>query len=273
MVELLDNPAVQGGAAPLVVALIVGLALMRTRFAWLAIVAGYAAMIILAGSFSFSPLTAARKVMLVGVASALVGLAADAWPRATRHRDAALAAIAGAVSLWVFVSVLRQREGMAGIAAGAGIAAFVLLLVGATLWHRDDGPRMGAIGLGLGLATGVAGVISASIGFLLGGVALAASAGALLLVQVIAGRPLAAGFTGALPIGVLAASFAAATLLLAQLPWYALPLLLLVPLAATLPVPERAPLIARAAILCGYTLVAAFFPILAAWYAARGSAS
>jgi hypothetical protein len=41
MLELADHPAVQGGVAPLVVALVVALALARTRFAWLAIVAGY----------------------------------------------------------------------------------------------------------------------------------------------------------------------------------------------------------------------------------------
>ena len=59
--------------------------------------------------------------------------------------------------------------------------------------------------------------------------------------------------------------------MLAELPWYALPLLLLVPLAVALPAPERAPLIARAAVLSVYALAAAALPILAAWYAARGS--
>ncbi len=61
MQELLDHPAVQGGVAPLVVALIVAAALARTRFAWLAIVAGYATMIALSTGFSFSPLTCAAK--------------------------------------------------------------------------------------------------------------------------------------------------------------------------------------------------------------------
>lgn len=38
MTELLQNPAIQAGAVPLVVALVVGLALGGTRYAWLAIV-------------------------------------------------------------------------------------------------------------------------------------------------------------------------------------------------------------------------------------------
>ena len=271
MLELLDHPAVQGGVAPLVSSLIVAALLARTRFAWLAIIAGYATMVVLAGDFSFSPLTAARKVMLIGVVAALVGLAADLVPQPPRYLASTLVVVGGLVASWAFISVLRQREGMAGYATGGGIVLFVALLVAAVLRLRADGVRTGAAGLGLGLATGIAAVLSASIGYLLAGVAIAAASGALLLMQVILARELAAGFTGALPIGLLAALFAVATLLLAQLPWYALPLLLLVPLAAALPVPQRAPMMARAAMASGYALAAALLPILAAWYAARGS--
>ena len=59
--------------------------------------------------------------------------------------------------------------------------------------------------------------------------------------------------------------------MLAQLPWYALPALLIVPAAALLPVPERAPRVARAALLFLYTVCAAMIPVLAAWFGARGS--
>jgi hypothetical protein len=38
-----------------------------------------------------------------------------------------------------------------------------------------------------------------------------------------------------------------------------------------LPAPERMPRLVRAAVLAGYGLIAAAFPILAAWFAARGS--
>ena len=41
MQDLLDNPAVQAGIAPLVVALIIALLLARTPAAWLAIATGY----------------------------------------------------------------------------------------------------------------------------------------------------------------------------------------------------------------------------------------
>jgi len=271
MQALLEYPAAQGGVIPLVVALIVAAALCRTRYAWLAIVAGYAAMIALTSGFSFTPLTASRKLMLVVVLSAVVGMVADLVPRASRAFAAALAVAAGVVAPWVFLSVLSQREGTAGYMAGAGIGVFVAVLVYLVARQRDDGLRAGAAGLGLGLATGIAGVLSASVGFLLSGVALAAAAGAVLLVQVLLSRSLAPGLTGTLPIGIATALFAVGTLLLAELRWYVLPLLLLIPAAVALPAPERAPRIIRAALLAAYALVAAAVPILAAWYAARGS--
>lgn len=269
--DFIDSPAILGSVLPLVVALIVAFSLARTRFAWLAIVAGYVTMIALSTGFSFFPLTVARKTLLLGLLAPLVGIAADLVPRPSRAIAPALTIVAGALSVWVFLSILQQRETMNAFAMGGGIALFVATLAAATLRLRDDGLRGGAVGLGLGLATGIAGVLSASIGYLVAGVAIAAAAGALLLVQVVLSRKLAPGFTGALPIGLLVALLAAGTLLLAELPWYALPLLLLIPAAVMLPVPERSPMIVRAAALAGYALVAATLPILAAWYAARGS--
>ena len=271
MLAFVDPATLLGLAAPLVVAFILAIALARTRFAWLAIAAGYATAIAFTAGFAFFPLTVARKTVLIGLLVPLAGIAIDLMRRPSRAIAPALAVSAGALSVWVFLTILQQREAVSAVAVGAGIALFVAALVGTTLSLRDDGLRVGAAGLGLGLATGICGVLSASIGYLIAGVAVAAAAGALLLVQVLLSRNLVPGFIGALSIATLTALFAAGSLLLAELPWYALPLLLLVPAAAALPAAERAPRIVRAAILAAYALVAAAFPILAAWYAARGA--
>lgn len=271
--EILNHPAVQAGVGPLVVALVVAAALARTRFAWLAIFAGYATSIALSTGFQFSPLTASRKILLLALLAPVAGIALDGPGRASTRVIAAIAAIAGILSLWVFASVLSQREGSSLFLAAAGIAAFTAILTALVLSLRDDGVRAGAAGLGLGLGSGIAAVISASIGFLISGVAIAASAGALLLIQVMLSRNIAAGFVGALTIGLLVALFTGGSLMLAQMPWYALPLLLLVPLATMMPVGDRLPVIARAALLAVYALVAAILPIAAAWFGARGSFS
>lgn len=273
MEEFLAHPAVQGGVAPLIVALVVGAALARSRYAWLAIVAGYATAVALATGIGFSPLTAGRKVTLVVLLSALVGLIADRWPPTARGFVAAFAIASGLVAPWVFVSVLSQREGASGYVAAVAIALFAAAVVYGVTRMRNDGVRVGAAGLGLGLATGVLGVLSASIGYLLAGAAVAAASGAMLLVQDAFSRSIAAGFTGALPIGLGAALFAVGAVMLAELRWYVVPLLLLVPAAAALPAPESAPRIARAALLAFYAVVAAAVPVLAAWFAARGAPS
>ena len=272
MSEWLQHPAFQAGIAPLAVALVVGFALQGTRYAWLAIVAGYATLVAQTNGFSFDPLTAGRKVLLLSLVAPLVGIALDA----TGARKAAIAVVAlafGAASLWVFQSVLVQRAGQELALQAGGIALFTLTLVALLLRMRGDGLRVGASGVGLGLGLGVAALLSASIGYFMAGVAIAASAGAMLLVQLARREAISAGALGALSIGVPAALAAAGTFMLAQLPWYALPALLLVPAAVLIPsVSDAGPW--RRAFAFGFTALAAgAVPVLAAWLAARGGLS
>ena len=273
MSEFFDHPAFQGGVAPFVVALIVAFALGRTRFVWLAIMPAYATMVALDTGFTLFPPTVARKTWLIALLVPLAGVAADRYRRSSRQLVLGLAIAAGLLSLWVFRSVLQNREGAMAVAAGVGIAVFVAAMVAAVLRLRDDGVRCGAAGLGLGLAAGIGGILSASIGALVAGVAIAAACAAMLVVQVVLKRAIAPGFTGALPIGMIVALIAAGTQQLALLPWYALPLFLLVPLAASVPMPGAGPLLARASTLSGWTVTAAVVPVSIAWYAARASLS
>jgi len=271
--DLLNHPAFQGAVAPFIVALIVASALGRTRFAWLAILPAYATMVALDTGFTLTPLTASRRSWLIALLAPLVGVAADSYRRSSRRVAPALAGAAALVSLWVFWTLIGNREGWRSAAVGAGIAIYFAALVAAVLRLRDDGLRCGAAGLGLGIAVGIAGIVSASIGALVAGAALAAASGAMLVVQIALARTIAPGYTGALPIGMIAALIAVGAQQLAELPWYALLLMLLVPLAASLPVPRPEARFARAAVLSLLALVAATLPIAAAWYAARGAPS
>ncbi len=259
--------------APFIVALIVAALVGHTRYGWLAIVAGYATMVTLTTGFSFSPLTASRKILLLCLLAPLVGMAADAFVSRARPVAYALTLVAGVAAAWVFLSVLAQREGGQAWLAALGVLLFAAAMVWAMLSLRDDGLRTAAAGLGLGIATGIAAVISASIGFLLAGMAVAASCGALLLVWAMTSRPVAAGVLGTLSIGVMIALFAEGALMLAQMPWYALAALLVVPLAVRLPVREGASTFRRAFTVSLYALAAASLPIAAAWFAARATVS
>lgn len=277
MRALLDHPAVQGGLAPLIVALVIAALFSRHRVAWVAVTVAYAVTIALSTGFAFAPLTVGRKIILVALAAPILGLIADVFgvkSKAARKSQAlgmTIALILGLAALWVFQTLLMQRPTAQAVGLGLSLVVFVTVIVWLTQRSFDSGLRIGAIGLGLGLGAGIAAVMSASIGFFLSGVAIAAGAGALLLVQVATRREIDPGHTGALAVAVPCAYFMAGSLTLAQLPWYALPVALLVPLAAMLPVGRKWPTIARAALLAIYCVAAGALVIGAAWYATRSS--
>lgn len=285
MPELLAHPMVQAALAPLAVALAVAAALWRTPLAWLAVVAAYATAVALSAGFGFDPLTAGRKATLLMLVAPLAGVALDRLDAAGRGQRAlpwVAAAVAAATAPWVFASVLAQREGVVMVAGALGLAAVVFVQTAAMLRLRDDGAAGGAAGVAAGFAVGIAALLSASIGYLIGGVAVAAGAGALLLLQFVLGRRHAPGYVGMLPLGGGLALFACGTTMLAQLPWYALPLLWLVPLAAAVgrrraaPTPAAdSPAALRAALVVdGVRAVIGAAPFVAvAWFAASRTAS
>ena len=69
MQELLANPAVQGGAAPFLAGLIAVVVLGRFRLGGLAVVAAFATAVYFIAGFTFSPLSATRKIILLGLAA------------------------------------------------------------------------------------------------------------------------------------------------------------------------------------------------------------
>jgi len=271
MDALIQHPAFQAGIAPLAVALVAALVLAPVRLAGLAVIAGYATMVAATTGFSFTPMSASRKVLLLVLLAPLAGLAIDLARAPLRRAAPVLAIAAGAASAWAFATVLAQREPAQAWGQGAGIAVFVAMLAWLVMRRADDAPATGAAGVGLGLGAGIAALLSASTGYFMAGVAIAAASGALQLVQLGARRPLVLGATAAATIGIAAALFAAASTMLAQLPWYALPAMLAPAVLATLPGrPGVAP--ARAVVL--RTLLGcagAAAPVAAAWFAAAGA--
>ena len=135
MQDLLDNPAVQAGIAPLVVALIIALLLARTPAAWLAIAAGYATMLALSTGLSFSPLTASRTVTLLGLLAPLVGMAAAALERRAPGRAAGIA-----LSLAAGLAVLIVSDVV--LATGQQIA---VIMLGIALWGLHLGLTQGLL--------------------------------------------------------------------------------------------------------------------------------
>jgi hypothetical protein len=275
MSALFEDPMVQAGLAPFLVALVLALLAVRVRLAGLpglALVAALITTLWLTTGIGFTPLSASRKVVLVVLLAPMIGLVLDLTGQRHRLWLPAVAVLLGGASLWVFQSLLVQLDGAAVWWQGGGVALFVALMTGLTLRLRDDGPAAAAAALGLGLAVGVGALLSASIGTLMNGMALAAGGGALLLVQFLLAARLATGWTAALTTAAGAALFAAGTVMLAEGRALTLALLLLVPLVVGLPLfQQRAPRL-RTALLGLSAGVAALLPMGAAWFATGASA-
>lgn len=269
MQALLDDPVVQAGVAPFLAALLIGAVLQRTRLVWFALVAAIAVAVGLSTGITFTPLSAARKVLLLVLVAPLVGWLCERFRKPSRSDAAALSVLCGAASVWAFWSVLQQGSMTQLVMTASGVGLFVALMTALALNLRDDGASGCGVSVALGLAVGVTALLSASIGNFANGIAMAAGGAALLLLQFTLGRQLAPGCTGMLSAGLAASLFAASCFMLAQLPWYALPLMWLVPLAAR---PDRTgQRSTRLQVLVGTLapLAAACPAVLAAWLATR----
>lgn len=269
--ELLNHPAVQAGIAPFIVALVVALALHRIRLGGLAAVAGFATAVGLIAGFNFEPLTATRKLILLGLAAPVLGLMVDFAFKPTRIGNALLAVAGGLATIWVFLPVLRQKEGHEGWLLGAVAALVVAWLVASSMQLSTRPVRNAASGLALGLGAGALGVLGASASYGQYGIALGAGAGALLLVLMLTGKAHETGATFSLSVALTAGLLVAATMILAQLPWYAAAVFALVPMAAMLPGPDRAAAWVQALAFSLYAAVPAVAAGAIVFYASRGS--
>lgn len=270
MQKLLQDPVFQAGVGPLLVALLLAALLRKSRFGWLSIIAAYATLVVLTIGFQFSPLTAGRKLLLLALAAPLVGWLSDYLVK-LRRWPLVLSVATAAAAVWVVYSVLAQKPLTIALAYGAGIALFVAVQMSLVQRLRDDPIALTASGLALGLAVGICALLSASTGYFNSGIAMAAGCGALLLVQFLSGAALPASSIGAVTIGVLSSLIACATLMTAQLPWYALPMLLVIPAMAAVPIARRSASRWRIALASILTLSSVALPVGAAWVAARAS--
>jgi hypothetical protein len=231
MNELLNNPAVQGGVAPFVVALTAAALLYRSRLLGLAISAGLVVLIALAIGFSFESLTATRKlVLLVGLASLFVLGLEMARVAPLPAARAAVAAVMGLGAVWVVLRLLQQQEEISrAVFLGAAAALYLAFLVDSSNAIGNDSVRAASAALFLGLGSGVLALLGGSALLALVGIAAGASAGAALLIQMITGRRAPSGWTLALPAATAAGLVVLLSTFTGELRWFCLLPLLAVP--------------------------------------------
>lgn len=263
MQEFLNHPAVQGGLAPFVIALIVAELLQRLRLSGLAAIAGFAVTVYLVSDFSIDPLTSARKIVLLGLLSALLALTLLRinW----RPLRLMLAVAGGIATVWMALRILQQQDMTHMLLWAGGCALYVGWLIFWMDTLHGSPVRAGSAGMALGLGTGGSALFGASA--LLGqfGLALGAAASAYLLLQAVTNSRLPCGRSFTLPLSFIAGLTGCLAVLTAQLPWYALPILAVVPLAAKIPVPEKMRLWLQSLLLSIATLSCAASALYLTW--------
>lgn len=237
----LAHPAVQSGGIPFVAALVWGLVFFRLGWYWtgLGLAAGFYASAYFAPGLEFTPLTSTRKILLLGLAAAALGLVLDLLPR-MRKAATVIVALAGAAALtWIVWPQLMRENSVVTWPVALGCAVYVAWLAAATESLRDRPAAAASAAVALGFGTGACALFGASA--MLGqiGFALAAAAGAMWLVVVFA-RKAELGSVFCLPAGVLAGLIGAGAAVFSKLPWYSLPVLALVPLLARVPLAKGA---------------------------------
>lgn len=269
MNELLDNPVVQAGVAPFLVALVVAAILGRSRLLGLAIGAGFLTTVALVMGLSFESLTSVRKMVLVGLLATLAVLVLELAKLQPKMRvRVVLAVLAGAAAVWVLLRVLLQQPLAGALLTAAAAAIYLALLSDSTTAASGDSVRASAAALMSGLGAGALALLGASAMLAQIGIAVGAASGATLLVQMIAGRRAPAGWTLALPASLAAGLVGLLAVFTGELRWYCLLPTLAVSWAVRL-VPAGARAVWLTAIMASAAaLVPMLFAVGLAWFAA-----
>jgi hypothetical protein len=261
---LLNNPAVQAGLIPFIVALVVAELLQRVRLSGLALVLGFAATVYLSHAFSLGVLTAPRKIVVLGLAAPLLAilpaLFQGAWVRTV------LVALGGAAAVWMGWRIFANQPLARMLLWSAGSVLYTGWLVFWTNKLNNQPVRAGAAGLGLGVGTGVAAIFGASLTLGMYGAALGAAAGAYLLIHMLSNTYLPCGHVYTLPLAVIAGLAGSLGAMSTELPWYALiPLAAIPPAAHFMPISGRPALWVQSLLLSAAPVLLGAVAVLLTW--------
>lgn len=274
MDDLLQNPAIQAGIAPFVLALPLAFLLARTKLLGLAQLAGFLVLAGLAIGFSFESLTALKKLVLLAVGSGVAVLVLELLPvRSSALRWAVLALLAGGC-IWMLWRLLAQKESTAAaVLTGAVAVAYVAALAGSMLHISKDPVGGASAGLMIGLGTGAVAILGASAVLGSATIAVGAAAGATLLAQMVRGQA-PAGTSVSLPAATVTGLAGVLATQSAVLPWYCLLPILAAPWATRLVSPERLPKAWVRAFACSaLALIPMLVAIALAWALPQAAAS
>jgi hypothetical protein len=260
---LITHPAIQAVLAPFLAALLTAELLQRMRLSGLAIIAGFAITVYLVSGFAYAPLTGTRKIIWLCIASGLLAIPLSllSW---SLWRPL-LTVLGAAAAVWVAQRTLLQQPTAVALQWATGCALYAGWIV---FWMDElqDAPvRAGSAGMALGLGTGAAIMIAGSSVLGKYDLAIGSAAAAYLFIMFASNSHLSCGRSFTLPIALISALSACLVVLTGKLPWYALAVLAVIPLAAKLPVSDKSPVWVQATLLSAATLACALGAAYLSW--------
>jgi hypothetical protein len=236
MNELLQNPIFQSVILPFIVALMVAELFQRIKLSGLAVIAAFCSAMYFTNDFVFWPLTATRKLIMVAILAAGVGLWLGLSTKLKLSLEMLLAALfAGVATAWVLWPTLMQNPAEMRWQFAAGMIGYVVWVTVSNISFQVDSVRASASAWGLALGAGMAAWMGSSD--LLGkfGVAAAMAPAAYLFIQGVSGLRLPTGKVFVWPAAIIAGLVAVTAVTLGKLSWMILPVLALIPLLLRIP--------------------------------------
>jgi hypothetical protein len=261
--ELFSHPAIVTGLLPFLIALITAELFQRLRLSGLAIMAGFAATVYFAGGFGYDTLTPAHKIFWLGIAASVISIPLSLMTWAFWRPF--LSMMSAGLAVWVSWHLLQKQSIADELIWSIGCAVYAGWLV---FWFdglRNKSIAAGNAGVALGIGTGMVAIFSASMQLGEFGLALGAASAAYLSIQVITNSRLPCGYSFTLPLSLVAGILAGTSFISSPQPWYTLPALALIPLAASIPVPERWSVWLQTLVLSLLTFTCAGVAVYLAW--------
>ncbi len=275
MPELLNNPAVQSGFSPFVIAIISAWLLRHLGWFWAGLgfaIAYYCSVYLVMGT-QLTPITSTKKIVLLGLAAVLVGLILDYLKPQPFIKLLIMALGAIVASVWLVWPVAMRQSGLELYQLLALPALYVIwlsfFLTSIKETSAEDDATVSCL---LGITTGVTAILAASV--LLGqlGIAVGAAAGAYILLS-FSKKPLQLGLNFTYPVAILCGLIGIAAVIYAKLPWCSLIPIALMPLVSYIPAGMAAHPFKRSLILVAISTPLMALAVYLSWWGTTGAPS
>ncbi|MDH5229440.1 MAG: hypothetical protein OEY38_05225 [Gammaproteobacteria bacterium] len=231
MNELLQNPAIQSGILPGILAFVIGLALSRFHpWSGFAVIAGFWLSIDLTIGFQLDPLTSTRKIIVLSFFAAFFAVIIQIVAFNQRILKLFLAALVLLAIFWMVWPVLERKELAEAIVFSTALIIYSLVFFFGLLALQKH-PVISASSAILlsGFSIGFSALLGASALLGQSAIAIGAAATAFVMVQVLVKNKQDSAYILPVSSGLVLCLLSVAMVVYAKVPWYCLIFIAMIP--------------------------------------------